>query len=198
MQALGRSARYRKEYGHALLFNTAAATTYFAGADGLALLSASHTLAAKPGQVVSNTAGATALSLSAIETAFNTFRRSFVDDQGLLISIEPKYLLIPPELRWDANEILNSNGKVNTADNNLNPVKGLLEIIEWPFLTDTNAWFILADKSDGFAPMSFDRVPVEYDSDGDFDSKDLKNSVYTRYSNGFTDWRWVYGGTGAS
>ena len=117
-EALARSARYRKEYDHAKLFNNASATTYFAGQDDLALLSASHTLAAVAGTVWSNYSASTDLSLSALETAFTAIR-TFKDDQNLLIGMEPATLLIPPQLEYDAYEILNSTGKPYTADVNL-------------------------------------------------------------------------------
>ncbi len=195
-EALARSARYRKEYDHAKLFNNASATTYFTGQDSLALFSASHTLAAKPGTLFSNYSASTDLSLSALESAFTAIR-TFPDDQNLLISMEPSVLLIPPQLEYDAYEILNSVGKPFTADNEVNYFKGKLTVIVWPFITDSNAWFVLTAKSDA-APMSFTRVPVEFDSDGDFDTKDLKVSAYTRYSLGFMDPRFCYGSMGSS
>ena len=194
VKALARAARYRKEYDHAKLFNNATSTTYFTGADGLPLLSANHTLSSTPGTTKSNTAGAVDLSATAIEGAFNAMRR-FPDNRNMLISLEPSVLLIPPELEWDASEILESSGKPYTTDNEINALKGRLKVITWPFLTDTDAWFVLCSKSE-MAPISFDRVPLEFERDGDFDTKDLKVSAYTRYSNGFSDWRWCYGGTG--
>lgn len=195
-EALSRSARYRKEYDHAKLFNNASATTYFSGNDDLALLSASHTLAAVPSTVWSNYSASTDLSLAALETAFTAIR-TFKDDQNLLINMEPATLLIPPQLEYDAYEILNSSGKPYTADNEVNYFKGKLNVIVWPFITDTNAWFVLTKKSDA-APLSFIRTKVEFDSDGDFDTKDLKVSAYTRYSLGFIDPRFCYGSMGSS
>ena len=195
-EALARSARYRKEYDHAKLFNNASGTTYFTGQDSLALLSASHTMAAVAGTVWSNYSASTALSLSALETAFTAIR-TFKDDQNMLIGMEPAMLLIPPQLEYDAYEILNSTGKPYTADNEVNYFKGKLKVIVWPFITDTNCWFVLVNKSEA-APLSFSRTKLEYESDGDFDTKDLKVSAYTRYSLGFIDPRFCYGSMGAT
>lgn len=39
----------------------------------------------------------------------------------------------------------------------------------------------------------FDRIPVEFNKDKDFDTYVSKWSVYTRYSYGFSDWKWIYG-----
>ncbi len=196
-KALGNSARYRLEYDHASLFNNAGVTTIFTGGDGMPLLgistaspSTAHPLAASPGSSVSNLA-ASDLSLSALETAC-TFFRKMVDDRNMLVAIEPAILLVPPELAYDAWEITNSDGKPYTADNEKNYFRGRLDVKVWDFLTDTNAWFILANKRYG-APISFKRKEVSMDRDGDFDTGDLKMKARTRYSFGFSDWRWVYG-----
>jgi phage major head subunit gpT-like protein len=191
---LAKATAYRKEYEHAKLFNNATTTTYFTGQDGLALLSASHTLAAKPGVTWSNTAGAVDLSLTSLDSAFAAIRR-YVDDMNQLIMLEPATLLIPPELERTAVQLLNSSGLPGSADNDTNYYKGKLKIVTWKFLTDTDAWGILVPKSD-IAPLSFNRVPPEFERDSDFDSKNLKVSVYTRFSNGFIDPRFYYGGTG--
>jgi hypothetical protein len=179
------------EYDHASLFNYATATTVCAGADGLALASASHTLAAVPGTTVSNYT-TSALSSSAIENALIAFRK-MVDDQNLLVSVEPSVLLVPPDLEFDAHEILNSSGKPYTADNEINAIKGRLQIKTWDFLTNTDRWFILASNKEA-GPISYNRVPISFDRGGDFDTGDLKMKSRTRYSFGFTDWRWAYVG----
>jgi len=196
-RALARAGTYRIEYNHARLFNNATSTTYHTGGDGKALLSASHTLAASPGTTWSNYSASTDLSQSALETAFNAFRR-YTDDTNMLISVEPKILLIPPELEWDAMEIMNSTLKVGTANNDINTMKGRLQIKVWPFITDTNAWFVLAGKGEDLGPYSFERIPMEYENDGDFDTKDLKVSGYCRFSLGFVNPRFCYGSLGST
>lgn len=190
---LARAARITMETEHAKLFNYATATTYFTGQDGLALLSDSHTLA-NSASTFDNYSASTDLSLTALETAFNAMRR-FTDDSGNLISLEPKFLLIPPELEFDAYEILKSSGKPYTADNESNYFNGRLEVITWPYLSvDTGMWFVLCDDK-SLWPISYNRTPVEFQNDSDFDTMDLKVSAYTRFSNGFFDPRFVYGGT---
>ena len=84
-----------------------------------------------------------------------------------------------------------------TQSNEVNYFKGKLNVVVWPFITDTNCWFVLTKKSDA-APLSFSRTKLEFDSDGDFDTKDLKVSAYTRYSLGFIDPRFCYGSMGSS
>lgn len=189
-KALANATRYRMEYDHASLFNNATGTSVFTGGDGYALLKDGHTLSAQPGITLNNYATST-LSLSALETAF-TYFGDMVDDQNMLVGIEPAILLIPNELQFDAYEILKSSGKPYTADNENNFFQGRLKVIVWDFLTDADAWFILAGKRYG-APISFNRVPVSFGRDGDFDTGDLKMKARVRYSFGFSDWRWCYG-----
>lgn len=193
-QLLARSANYRKEYEHAKLFNNATATTYFTGQDTLALLSTAHTCAGS-GANFSNYSASTALSVTSLDTAFAAIRR-YTDENGLLINLEPAVLLIPPELERTAYQILNSTGLSGTANNDANWYKGRLKVVTWKFITDTDRWFVLVPKSD-LAPISFDRVAVEFERDSDFDTKDLKMSAYTRFSNGFINPRFCYGGQAA-
>jgi phage major head subunit gpT-like protein len=190
---LARAGMITQETQHAKLFNYATVNTYFAGQDGLSLLNDSHTYADNTG-TWDNYSASTDLSLSALETAFNAMRR-YKDDKGNLIMVEPKYLLIPPELEFDAYEILNSSGKPYTADNESNYFKGRLEVITWPYLSvDTGIWFVLSDDK-SIWPVSYQRVPMEFKNDSDFDTMDLKVSAYCRFSNGFFDPRFCYGGT---
>jgi phage major head subunit gpT-like protein len=193
---LGQGAAYRKEYEHAKLFNNASAATYFTGQDGLALLSDSHTQAGVPGGTLDNYVSSTDLSLSALDTAFALIRR-FTDENGELAMFEPATLLIPPELDRTAVQLLQSAGLPGSADNDTNYYKGRLNIVTWPFITDTNAWFILVSKSQ-LAPISFNRVPVEFKTDGDFDTDDAKIKGYMRFSNGFVNPRFCVGSMGSS
>lgn len=194
-QALANSARYRMEYDHASLFNNATSTSApYSIAGGEALIETTHARA-DGGTAISNYATSD-LSISALETAVIAFQ-TMKNDRGLLVAIEPKTLLVPPNLWLEAHEILDSTAKPYTADNETNVLKGMFDIVVWPFLTDTNGWFLLADKRYG-APVSFNRAPVSFDSEGDFDTGDSKVKGRMRYSFGATDWRWCYGSAGST
>lgn len=79
-----------------------------------------------------------------------------------------------------------------TSSNETNYFNGRLKVVVWPFLTNSDAWFVLADKRYG-APVSFKRRPVTFGRDGEFDTGDIKIKSTMRYSYGTTDWRWCYG-----
>jgi len=194
-KALAQAGKRRVEYDHAYVFNNATGTGY-TGGDGLALLSTSHTLAGVPGTTWSNYSASTDLSITSLQTAFTAMRR-MKDDKGQLIMLTPATLLIPPELEMTAYEILESNGKPYTADNEVNFFKGKLNVVVWPYITDTNCWFVLCNKSE-LAPVSYNRVPMDVSRDTDFETDDLKIKAYTRYSLGWLDPRFVYGSMGST
>lgn len=64
----------------------------------------------------------------------------FADDQGELISIDPNTLLIPIDLEQTGWEIINSKGKVDTAENNANFHQGKYKLIVWKRFSDSNNW----------------------------------------------------------
>lgn len=199
-RALARSANRRKEYEHALPFNNANTTTYYTGGDGLALLSASHTIAGNPAVTFSNYAASTDLSftsLDAARTAMRTFPEDTTSATGLPLGLTPKILLVPPALETTALELVNSDRKPGTADNEINVMKGKFQVVVWDYITDTNAWFVLADKKI-VGPTSFTRRALRFDKDTDFVTQDLLVSASTRYSNGFVDPRFCYGSMGSS
>ena len=71
---------------------------------------------------------------------------------------------------------------------------GLMPVLNH-FLTDTDEWFVLTDCPNGLT--SFDRKPIEFTTDSDFDTSNAKSKAYMRFSAGWTDFRAVYGSEGA-
>lgn len=57
----------------------------------------------------------------------------------------PKYLLVGPDLRTDALQLLNSEHLPGSTTNDVNPNRGLVEPIVWSKLTATGAWWLLAE-----------------------------------------------------
>jgi hypothetical protein len=64
-----------------------------------------------------------------------------------------------------------------------------------PYLTDADAWFVRTGVPSGL--VCFNRSPMTFEQDVDFDTDNLKAKAYERYSFGFGDWRDVYGSAGA-
>lgn len=195
-KALARSMRITKETVAANVLNRAT-TAGYTGGDGVTLLNASHPNVAG-GTFANQLAVAADLSEAALEQACIDLGK-FEDDRGLRIAVKPRKLIIPVDLQFEAERILNTDGRVATADNDLNAVKSLGKMPEGfrvnNYLTDTNAWFILTDCNDGL--IHFERRPDEFTMDNDFDTDNAKYKSTGRYSFGWADARGVFGSAGA-
>jgi phage major head subunit gpT-like protein len=183
------SKRTKEKHG-STVFNNAFNTTIFAGGDGLALCASAHTRVGTVSTV--GNSGSTALSQTAVE-ATRLLMRQFTDETDNLITARADTLLVPPALEETAWEIITTSQKLNTAENNANFSKGKYNIIVWDYLTDSNNWFMLDSRMAKMYLKWFNRIPVEFNKDKDFDTYISKWSVYTRYSYGFSDWTWIYG-----
>ncbi len=183
-------AKRTKEKHGATIFNSAFGTSVFTGGDGLALCSTAHTRIGTT-TTVSNS-GTTALSATAVE-ATRLAGRQFTDETDNLMTARFDTLIVPPNLEETAWEIVNANGKLGTADNDPNFSKGKYKIIVWDYLTDTNNWFMTDSRMAKQYLVWFNRIPIEFNKDKDFETYVAKWSCYTRYSYGFSDWSWIYG-----
>lgn len=135
------------------------------------------------------------LSYSGIQLMINQCER-MIDGQGILINCSMKEIIVPPELRWVAEEILGSQLKPYTADNTVNVIanKGLTHRIV-RYLTSTSAWFAVAEKS-RHTLKHFNRHPLDEDFADDFDTRSVKQIAFYRASDGATMWYGTWGSNG--
>jgi phage major head subunit gpT-like protein len=189
-QALALVTRRTREKHGANIFNNAFNTTTFSGGDGFALCAAAHT---HVGTATSQSnIGTSALSKTSLAAA-RLAMRGFMDETDNLINVMGDTLVVPPELEQTAWEIINSQTEAYTADNTANFWKGRYKVIVWDYLSDTNNWFLLDSKYTKMFLKWFDRIKPEFNKDKDFDTYVAKWSMYTRYSYGFSDWKWIFG-----
>lgn len=129
--------------------------------DGLALFHAAHTTPTGSVTFRNKLTTASDLSYTSLQTAIQDFEKQFKGDSGIFKTIRPKYLIVPTELRMYAQELVGSDKKTDSADNNMNSIRGEgLTVLSSPRLTDTNAWFLTAEpKNTGLTIVS--RKPVE-------------------------------------
>lgn len=65
------------------------------------------------------------------------------DGRGNRIMIMPDVLVVPPGLQWTAKSILESDRVAETANNGINTVRGIMQLVVNPFLTDSStAWWV--------------------------------------------------------
>lgn len=187
---LAMAARRRREKDGASMFNNAFNSAY-TGGDALSLCNSAHT---------SNNAGANqsntgTLALTAVN--LEATRRLMValkSDRDQIIEILPDMILAPLALEETVFEIINSKGKVDTAQNNANFHFGKYKALIWPnYLTSATRWWLLDSQMMKEFHLWFDRINPEFQKDREFDTYNAKYSGYMRYSFGWSDWRAVYG-----
>ncbi len=142
-------------------------------ADGVALFSTAHTLPS--GSTFRNRPSTDVdLSYSALDAALYDFETQFIGDSGIIYNMNPKVLLVHPSQKRYAMELIGSELKVDTANNNMNSLKSEgLRVVSSPHLTDTDAWFLLADKEDtGLRIVS--RKGIETKSNEVFDNDSIR------------------------
>ena len=195
-QSLAFSIRQTKEVVAANVLNRAFTAAY-AGGDGLELCSELHVN--KSGGTWSNELDTAAdLSDTSLEQACIDIA-GFTNDRGLTIKVLPKKLIIPPDLEFEAARILKSIQQPGTANNDINAIRVLGKIPQGycvnHFLTDTDAFFIKTDAPEGL--KLFQRKPMTFGTDNDFDTTNAKFKSSERYSVGWSDPRGIFGSPGA-
>lgn len=163
IRKMARSARESQEIAAMNIINNGFSGT--TTADGAALFSLTHNLPSGLSYRNRPTADVD-LSPSALEAALVDFETQFVGDSGIIYKPQPRILLVHPTLKRYAKEIIGSDLKADSMDNNMNSLKGEgLVVVSSPHLTDPDAWFLIGDKSDhGLRVIS--RKPIETKAGG--------------------------------
>ena len=193
-KALARSMANTKQIKAAAVLNNAFSTT---GGDGKALIATDHPMSG--GGTLANRATTMAdLNETSLEDALISIS-TFTDDRGLTIALRGMKLIVPPQLQFVADRLLQTPGRVGTSDNDINAVRnmGMLPdgYVVNHYLTDTDAFFIKTDCPDGF--NHFERSPLSTALEGDFDTGNMRYKARERYSFGFSNFRAVFGSQGA-
>jgi hypothetical protein len=195
-KALARAMAYTKQVKASDILNNAfaAGSTY---GDGQTLCSTAHPLVS--GGTNSNRPTVAAdLNETSLEAAIIQVA-GYTDERGLLIAAKPKKLIIPPSLQFVATRLLETEGRVGTADNDINAimnngaVPGGYAVNH--YLTDTDAWFMMTDVPNGL--KHFVRSPMATSMDADFDTGNSRYKARERYSFGVSDPLGIYGSPGA-
>ena len=136
------------------------------------------------------------LSFTSLQLMSNQFER-MPDSNGLPIVARPKLLIIPPELKYIAIELLGSAGKPYTSDNEVNALQsdGLMFTIN-NYLTGASPWFVTSSKDEHRGRM-FERSKMEDDMDDDFDTRATKFLGITRFSVGVDVFQGFWASNGA-
>ena len=147
-RALARSMAYTKQIKAADVLNTAFAGAGAAGTnpggDGVSLINTQHPTAL--GGTFSNRNSTDAdLNETSLEQAMIDVSQ-YIDERGLLIATRARKLIIPVQLQFVADRVLNTPGRTGTADNDINALRNMGMVPEGytvnHYLTDTDAYFL--------------------------------------------------------
>ena len=165
-KGLGRSARATMEV---LVHDVYNGTTKTAG-DGNVIFYNTHTKLG--GGTWSNLLTPAAdLSASSLRQAIQNFEAT-TNERSLEQVMKPKTLMVAPAGEWTARELLNSAHDPESANNAINPLQSRsLQLVVNPYLTDSDAWFLIADQN---PVITFMRRKVKFAKDGDFETGDSK------------------------
>ena len=195
-KALARSMAHTKQVKAANVLNNAFSSS-FTGGDGVSLINTSHPLAGG-GTLANRQTTMADLNETSLENALISIS-TFVDDRNMILALQGTKLIIPPQLQFVADRLLESPGRVGTSDNDINAVRNMGLLPQGysvnHFLTGTEAFFILTDVPDGF--KHFERTPISTSMEGDFDTGNVRYKARERYSFGFSNPRCVFGSQGA-
>lgn len=185
--SLRNSLETRKNVNAAFAFNNAFNANITIG-DGQPLASLNHPIS--NGTLANTFNTVNDLSETAIEQAIAIIRR-WTNQAALPINLTPQFLLVPPELAYEASRITNSSFRTNTPNNDISAIyhdkylpRGFLTT---PFLTSASNWSILTDEPHGF--KYFLREPLEIDYITDQISQILTITALERYVFGVSNFR---------
>ncbi|MCK1672720.1 HK97 family phage prohead protease [Bradyrhizobium sp. 150] len=134
------------------------------------------------------------------ETTLSTARlamRKQTGQGGGLITVTPRFLLVPSELETKAEKLLTAVQAMQTAD--VNPFSKLSLLVE-PRLTSATRWWLFADKSEvdeleyahlAGAPGPQTETKIGFEVDG------VQTKVRLDFGCGAVDWRGSYTNAGA-
>jgi hypothetical protein len=122
---------------------------------------------------------------------------TWVNHSGMPMPWKPSVLVIPPQLKWIAKEITESELKPYTGNNEVNPLggEGLSYMVDH-YLTDADSWYLMGPKSKHDVNVWIRREPRFMVGD-DFDSGDAKCKGSFRMASGHGEPDGIFGSAGA-
>ncbi len=193
------SALDDQEVTAALILNNGFGTTdadgfTAAGFDGLALFSTAHTRLDGGATQRNRPSTDVDLSVTALQNAVIDIH-NWVNHRGRPVLCRPKTLLVNPEDAFTAREILQSEYKPGTANNEINALRaeGISFMISH-YITSADDWFLLCDEHD--LNWIWEQQPTG-GMEEDFDSDTIKRKLVQGYCAGHGEWYGAYASTGA-
>ena len=165
--------------------------------DGQPLFSTAHVR--KGGGTYSNRlAAGIDLSELAIETIYTNVMANR-DERGNLDPLMTEKLVVSPALFHQALRLTKSDRQAETANNAISAIVAngtIKSVVQNPFLTDSDAYFMTTDIPGTMGLIYQVRKELEFDQDKDADTFNAKFLAHERYAFDVVDVRCVYGSPG--
>lgn len=195
--SLRNSLRITKNILGTNVLNNAFNPAYAIG-DGQSVCSTAHPI---DGGTFANafvTGGATVdFSEAGLEQAIMLIQQ-FPMQSGILSQTMARKIIVPRSLQFAASRLLNSQFRVDVANNDISAIYHNDYIPEGykvnQFLTSNTAWFIITDAPDGL--KHFQRSPVSTDTYVDYPTSNVMCKAMERYSFGVSNPRAIFGSPG--
>lgn len=145
VRKLASSGRETQEIAAMNVFNNGFSTEL--AHDGLPVFDAAHETGASTFR--NKLSVASDLTETSLQTALTDFETVFVGSSGIIKRIRPKIILVHPSNKRNAIELVGSELKPGSSNNNINSIRqdGLV-VVSSPHLTDPDAWFLCASPEE--------------------------------------------------
>ena len=196
-KALARSMSNAKQVKAAVPLNNGLPSVgTFKSGDAVSLFSTNHTTIQG---ACSNTLTTQAdLNETSLEQALIDIA-AMTDERGLKIAARGVKMIVPSANQYQAERLLKSQGRTQTADNDINAINSMGMIPQGyrvnHFLNDSDSFYIITDVPNGM--KHFERTPLTTSMEGDFDTGNVRYKARERYVFGCSDYRGIYGVEGA-
>ena len=168
----------------------------FTSGDGTALFATTHPTIS--GTVSNTLATAADLNETSLEQSLIDIA-AMTDERGLKIAARGIKMIVPSELQFTAERLMKTQGRVGTADNDINAIASMGMVPQGyrvnNFLTDPDAFYIITDVPNGM--KYFERAAIKTAMEGDFDTGNVRYKARERYSFGVSDYRGIFASPGA-
>lgn len=161
-------------------------------ADGVSLFNTAHPLLGG-GTYSNQLATLSDFSVTALQDSIILYE-NMVNERGLRMMLSPRKVYGPPEMQFVFQEVLQSQYRPYTGNNEINSVQGRVEPSVLHFLNTSTGWYLSSDETETNNVKFKWRAKPVTDTIDDFETKGTKHSIVFRASAGATDWRgWVQG-----
>lgn len=191
---IAKGLAHTKDFQQAQVLNNAFSV---AGPDGKVMCATDHPIQA--GGTSSNLLSpGLNMSEDAIERMV-TLADQLVNPDGLPSDYDTMDLVVPIELRFETDRVVNSRYKVDSSDNTISAIYNqsvIKRVIPWKRLSDSNAFFLTTNAPNGL--LLAVKEGVKTDSFKEPTTMDVLVTAYERYVAFYAEFRKVIGSQGAS